>query len=594
MIKYIYTYNIILIMEYYKSHTNETTKVVKYKNDYINNRAIYNDEVYINNGEVVGIKTRNKENIVGILCLNKNTKYGINSKGVPYYLFKPLNNKYSSFYVASKRRERKKIYVVIKFYKWEQHQKNPIGVLIEEIGDTDILNNEYKALIYKHNLYYSKYKVPKNKLINDLRRDTEYQKIQPEYYVFSIDPEGCKDIDDAFHYKELKSGFEIGVHITDIYEYFRENDVANLQQCSSIYTPTDIRHLLPIVYSQDICSLIKDKIRKTIMVLFTYDKNYKLINKNIRRVIVKVRKNYSYEQVDKLLSYDEETNLHKFFKTIKNISSIEYKSKEEEIKLNNINQQENKCININDSHSAVEYYMIKTNEYIATKLYEYNSINTILRIQSYNKQLGQHDIYNPLNQYLKRISMEAAEYYIPNNENDIECIYNKKNNTKLQHSALGLKYYTHFTSPIRRLNDIYIHIQITHMIDNTELCNISNKITEDMNTFQKRERKLKNDISKMELIYKLTENYETKAYIIDYNEQFIIVYIPEFNISHKIYNYSIKIKKIVNIELTDKYIMIKYGSDEPLKYNRYQEVSVRLNSLIQEDSIQRKLNIHIL
>ena len=98
----------------------------------------------------------------------------------------------------------------------------------------------------------------------------------------------------------------------------------------------------------------------------------------------------------------------------------------------------------------------------------------------------------------------------------------------------------------------------------------------------------------MELIYKLTENYETKAYIIDYNEQFIIVYIPEFNISHKIYNYSIKIKKIVNIEITDKYIMIKYGSDEPLKYNRYQEVSVRLNSLIQEDSIQRKLNIHIL
>lgn len=583
-------------MEYYKSHTNETTKVVKYKNDYINNRAIYNDEVYIKNGEVVGIKTRNKENIVGILCLNKNTKYGTNAGGVPYYLFKPLNNKYSSFYVASKRRERKKIYVVIKFHKWEQHQKNPIGVLIEEIGDTDILNNEYKALIYKHNLYYSKYKVPKFKLINDLRREAEYQKIQPEYYVFSIDPEGCKDIDDAFHYKELKSGFEVGVHITDIYQYFRETDVVNLQQCSSIYTPTNIRHLLPEVYSQDICSLIKNKIRKTVMILFTYDKDYKLINTTIRKVIVKIRKNYSYEQVDKLLSYEEETNLHKFFKTIKSISSIEYNSKDEEIKLKEVNQQENKSININDSHSAVEYYMIKANEVIATRLYEHDPVNLILRIQSSNKQSYKHqDIYNPLNQYLKKTSMEAAEYYIPNKEYDLQCINKQKDNIKLQHSAIGLKYYTHFTSPIRRLTDMYIHIQVAHMLNNEELLyNITDKTTIKMNDFQKKARKLKNDIAKIDIIYKLTENYETMAYITDYTALFIIVYIPEFNISHKIYNYSIKIKKIVNIELTDEYIMIKYGSDESLKYNRFQEVSVRLNSLIQEDSIQRKLNIHIL
>ena len=582
-------------MQYYKSYSNDTTEVVKYKNNYINNRAIYNDDVYINNGEVVGIKLRNKENIVGILCLNKNTKYGTNSKGVPYYLFKPLNNKYPSFYVSSKRRERNKIYAVIKFLKWEEHHKNPIGTLIEEIGDTDILNNEYKALIYKHGLYHSKYKIPKNKLINDLRRDTEYQKIQPEYYVFSIDPEGCKDIDDAFHYREFNTGFEVGVHITDIYEYFRENDVINLQQCSSIYTPTDIHHLLPIIYSQDICSLIKDKIRKTIMVLFTYDINYKLINTSIRRVIVKVRKNYSYEQVDKLLSYDEETNLHKLFKTIKNISMIEYNTREEEIKLNNIKKVENKCINIIDSHSAVEYYMIKTNEFIAKKLYEYNSIKTILRIQPSNKELKEYnDIYNQLNKYLRKISMETAEYYIPNKENDLKYMYNNKYNSNLQHSALGLDYYTHFTSPIRRLNDIYIHIQVTRMIDNIELCNIPDNIPNIMNKFQKKEKKLKNDISKMELIYKLTDNYETTAYIIGYTEQFILVYLPEFNISHKIYNYCIKIKKIVNIELNDDFIIIKYGNDDVIKYNLYQEVSVRLNSLIQEDSIQRKLNIHIL
>ena len=179
-------------MEYYKPHNNDNLNSLsvsqyKYTSSFINNRAIHNDIVYIENNEVVGIKERNQSKIVGVLCLNKNTKFGTNAKGNPYYLFKPLNPKYPNFYVASKSKNKRKIYVVIQFLRWEINNKNPIGMLIEEIGDIDICNNEYKALLYQHNLFYSKFKVPKFKLQNDMKKENELQQLQPNYYVFSID-----------------------------------------------------------------------------------------------------------------------------------------------------------------------------------------------------------------------------------------------------------------------------------------------------------------------------------------------------------------------------------------------------------------------
>lgn len=81
--------------------------------------------------------------------------------------------------------------------------------------------------------------------------------------------------------------------------------------------------------------------------------------------------------------------------------------------------------------------------------------------------------------------------------------------------------------------------------------------------------------------------------IIDYNERYILIYIPLFDITHKIYNYSTRIDEIVNIDYNDEYIHIKYD-DVDLKYYKYDEIYIRMNSIIQEDSMQRKLNIKIL
>ena len=70
--------------------------------------------------------------------------------------------------------------------------------------------------------------------------------------------------------------------------------------------------------------------------------------------------------------------------------------------------------------------------------------------------------------------------------------------------------------------------------------------------------------------------------------------IPEFNITHKTTIFSNKIESNVDVKYDDKWITIIYCDKVKLKMEKYQKISVRLNSLTQEDNHQRKLNIKIL
>ena len=187
-------------------------------NEIINNRAIHNDIVYIENNKVVGIKTRNITKIAGILYLNKNTKYGFNSKHMPYYVFRPLNKKYPKFLVASSLKNQSKQYIVITFNKWPIDSKYPYGQCEQIIGSINDCKNIYEILLYKHNLIYPKFKISKSLIQEHQSRIIK----NTQYNVFTIDPVGCKDIDDAISFNMYDTYIEIGIHITDVSYYIND------------------------------------------------------------------------------------------------------------------------------------------------------------------------------------------------------------------------------------------------------------------------------------------------------------------------------------------------------------------------------------
>ena len=462
-----------------------------------NNRGIINDIVYIKNKEVVGIKSRSQQYIAGILYLNKNTKYGKNSKGMCYYKFKPLNSKFPNFLVPSSLKERGKYYISIKFNNWKNDSKYPIGICDKVIGEVGDIKADAEILLYKYDLIYKKLKFNKEKIETDIMHYNNCKISDVDYEIFTIDPIGCKDIDDGISINKSDNKIEIGVHITDVTKFFTQNDIEYLSNnlSTSIYTIFKQINMIPDVYATNICSLLENTYRNCISVIYTY-KDGILEQTHIKETLVYVKKNWDYDNADK-----EIKNRGTYLNILSDFMNITYA--------------------VSDTHKIIECLMIKTNEYIGKILYKYNAENTILRTHRINIKKDKVFYNNDIAEYLKFREYNAAIY--------------QKGSINPNHSGLNIIYYTHFTSPIRRIVDMITHINVKKYLNKENVININTSCIMHINNLNKRIKKLNRDERIIELLNKNIEKYDSTPYIIDIDENKLILYFVELNFEYKFY-----------------------------------------------------------
>ena len=135
--------------------------------------------------------------------LSSKITYGKTNKGLKKYQFRPCDNRFPKMKVASKLISNKDAYVTVEF------DNNLNASLVEKICDVDDMEQYERVLMFKN--------IPRtrNKLFKKFR-DYEYtsREIHDEdwrkHRTFSIDPQGCKDVDDAV---SIKSG-ELAIHIS--------------------------------------------------------------------------------------------------------------------------------------------------------------------------------------------------------------------------------------------------------------------------------------------------------------------------------------------------------------------------------------------
>ena len=536
-------------------------------NNIDNNRGIHNDIVYYENNKVVGIKTRNMCKISGILYLNKNTKYGFNSKHIPYYVFIPLNKKYPKFLVASSLKVQSKQYIVITFSKWPITSKYPYGKCEQVIGDTNICKNMYEILLYKHNLIYPQLKIKKDIIENHINDNIS----NADYNVFSIDPEGCTDIDDALSINKYDTYVEVGIHITNVSHYI--NDIYHLlyNLVSSIYANHRQINILPDIYSTNICSLLENTNRRCISVILKFSHNYELLNYNIKLTKVHIMKNFSYDEAENIIKNNKKQ--YKYLFELWDFMST-YNKK------------------ITDTHILVEKLMILANHKVAETLYNYDKINTILRIHNINTDNLENNLETnlkntsivkniQLNNFLKLKTFNSAIY--------------ANNVIKPNHYGLNINLYTHFTSPIRRLCDIITHINIKNYLQRKPLLEFSCKNIEYINSVNKSIKKLYYDYKIVDLIdkYKDKKMLLCEGYIVDFSDKHFNIYIPSYDIEYKIKYYSNKLNNLYTIIKADTYLEIKYEAIIK-KYNLYDNVELELYFIENEDKLEDKIKIKIL
>jgi exoribonuclease R len=544
---------------------NEEKKIIIIEN----NRAINNDIVYYKNNNIIGIHKRNIIDIVGILYLDSKIKYGnINDKSL--YLFKPTNKIYPNFYIPYKiKNNNNKIFCIIRFKEWKISDKLPIGTLMDVIGNVGDKDSEIEHMRIYYEIKNNTWKIDNMKKNNDIKIIENIQEKTEDYIVFSIDPLGSKDIDDAFHFKYIddvdKKTYEIGIHIASPTIFFENNFMEIMDRVSTLYLPNKKYNMLPNIYSDEIISLLENKKRFALSLILKINNN-NVISYEIKETIVKNIKNYDYDTFDKIFKKDEK--LLNFMNSTKEFFNLEFI----------------------DSHKLVEYWMIYTNKFIASYLINNNYSNIILRSHHLNNSDSNIDVDENLKKYLLLKEEKSALY----------VLYDK-NDSNQYHSKLDNEYYTHFTSPIRRSIDYYIHMLLLNKLEHINHDTLL-KTIDKINIFTKNCRKFDRIIRRLNFLYDIKEtnkNIETYGYIINITKNKLTLYIPEYNLEEKVviipYKYESAYKFLIEKNTKENIIKIIYTNENFTKiYRLYEKINIKLWVFTSFENIFDKLKIEII
>ena len=312
-------------------------------------------------------------------------------------------------------------------------------------------------------------------------------------FTFTIDPKSSKDFDDAISVLELGDGrYQIGVHIADVSYFVREGTNLDTEACrrsTSVYFIDTVVPMLPDVLCNNVCSLLPNEDRLTFSVVFEIDKDFNIVSKNICESVIHSNLRLNYDDAQEILDnvtspyHSEMSTVLAFSKKLKsdrvkngalyfNFFNVDF----------NVDDDNNFVVedsNYSDSHVLVEELMIMANITVAEYVSKINGNNGkspvfIYRVHpkpekwkvtEFCRTLTSFQIYldpnssnfeNELNQILHNVKGKDLEWVVSTlSMRMMQRAYYSTD--PIGHYGLALSYYSHFTSPIRRYNDIIIH-----------------------------------------------------------------------------------------------------------------------------------------
>ena len=520
--------------------------------------------------------------IAGVLQINSKTVYGFNKRKLPIYLFRPFSAKYPNFCVASSYKKGKKnVYSVIKFKEWNINQKNPVGTCEKIIGEVGKIKNEYNYLLDSYHLNYSNYK---RKIIDQIIQDIPEYNLTEELNrvdfrtkeTFSIDPPGCQDIDDAIHIEEYSNGeIEIGIHIADVSHFIKENSEIDLiaqKRLSSIYFPHKTINMLPDKFSNNICSLLPNTESLAFSLILCLDPEYQIKNFKFCKTNIFSRNAFSYQQAENILDSKPlnsiEKSLHMLYNISKKWNIIPYHRENENSK----------------SHRIIDTMMIMINSKAAEVLYNFNPSLTIVR--THQKKYEGLDIHRnkKLNNFLQLINSESAIYQLGIEEE------------KIFHKGLNIKFYTHFSSPIRRYVDIIVHRLLkTFLIKekytpNKVLINTINDVNQKIKLVYRKQKEI-------DFIHNFQQQEIIEGFIIDFEPFYnkIQLYFPKYDISYTCNMFSSKLDPILNYQYSDDFCNItNIHNNKNIILKKIDAIYVGIISQMDNDNNSKKAFVTLL
>ena len=445
-------------------------------------------------GEVVEIIERSPRPFIGILHVVGHQAWVLmESRFMPYDIaieYTDELGRYSGMKVAAVVDD------------WRRSDSIPRGHVIDILGEPGANDTEMHAILAEYALPYrfeqdvedAADHISEEITADEIARRRDFRDI----LTFTIDPADAKDFDDALSFRKLENGnYEVGVHIADVTHYVRPHDIVDEEarrRGTSVYLVDRTVPMLPEKLCNKLCSLRPHEEKLTFSAVFEMTPLGRIVDRWYGKTVIYSDHRFAYEDAQKIIEAgpkathegvseeikDAVLTLHNLASKLRKkrfaAGAISFDRPEMKVEVDEKGRPVNVYQKVTkEANWLIEEFMLLANrsvaEYVAkakkTFVYRVHDEPNQEKLESLKNFVGNFgyrmgptnsgkDIAKELNG-LFAAAKDTPEY------NAIELLslrtmakarYDIEN---LGHYGLAFKYYTHFTSPIRRYPDMLVH-----------------------------------------------------------------------------------------------------------------------------------------
>ena len=390
--------------------------------------------------------------------------------------------------------------VVVELTSYGGERKKPEGRIVEILGHANDPGVDILSIVKAYDLPIE---FPE-KVLNQAERvakpvtgaDMAGRKDVRDWQTVTIDGEDAKDLDDAITLTKEGDNYILGVHIADVTNYVQENSALDreaLKRGTSVYLADRVIPMLPHVLSNGMCSLNAGEDRLALSCIMTVDSKGNVIDHQIAETVVNVDERMSYTSVKKILEEHDEEECRRYqtlipmFELMKELSeilrnrrhkrgAIDFDFPESKMVLDEDGTPlEIKAYDRNVATKIIEDFMLLANETVAEE-YFWQEIPFVYRVHeapdeekmkkliTFIQNFG-YTMHVPKGQEIRPKEVQKLLDKIEGSQEEAmisrltlrsmkQAKYSPDNDGLF---GLATKYYTHFTSPIRRYPDLQIH-----------------------------------------------------------------------------------------------------------------------------------------